>query len=957
MASSSSANFDSFHFISWKGKPNQALEFDIKVAVMIEKFSKTDNPILSDQVSVYNANIENIHVADKIFQEENGLSAYDPFNNGGIGNKADNPKEMYVGPPRPNLQIIDYQQEGNKLFRSQQFEEALKFYNSALEQKQEVAKLLGNISACLQKQDEFMGSLLYAYSSVRIDEFYNKGWFRISEALKHLGRNDELQSTYKHAKKEVRDSWNISKFPRIKNNNIEPMYSIYSCKLRNFVQTKNVDLEGSFGDLKAKGNDFFRRKDYSSALNYYLSALDFEKNQVSVLLKNRAACQLKLKEYLDAAIDASVSILLNEKDNNKAVLHKASALREMGLFQLAIQSIQSENDALQSSPLLQQLLAQLEQVDKQNISKVKNSYKSEKTHKDALKELKETYVIWCEQIKKLHQLRNLASKHKRALFDKIMYDTRVPNFYDEYFEGGFLPLYCDQDLSKKWLLQSYHSSITITKKLEAQRFLYEFCGETETCAQDIIICSNTKDTELQKFNITRHLAKALEQKIPEKIYWWRQPSIEERNLLEKTGAYSTEMLQSFSNVWFEPIVFPHGAVHVAVGYVDLGILLTAHLYDEQSNQPMQFIGYEQSVYCTAKTLVITQMLKQKVDPKIILQVWYSSGWSVKTLQQFRQTVTELIKDYKLVKQVADLMRHWLAVPRLSLLETQQLWIQQHPDCKSLAANALKKHDRMELISYALTGRLLECEFGSVVMFANPPSFFHRTTHDETVTWLLKEELVQENYDKYGSIIGTFVGPTLDRIRALSEKIHTNVISVELRLQSVTPNDKNVQNQIKDLCPQSISWSNLVDQYGIKDFHKMASACSGGNTAHFVHSMNWLHDVKGSLKLDNSFHKQYEFFNDICEGYSIGSHELEKFGKIFLLHPVDYPWTICDGFLLYGLSNIWEKRFYSEGGVGPQVAGQSTCFPFSIFQSAQGILHMFYSYSDNAHYHYKQIDAI
>jgi hypothetical protein len=51
-----------------------------------------------------------------------------------------------------------------------------------------------------------------------------------------------------------------------------------------------------------------------------------------------------------------------------------------------------------------------------------------------------------------------------------------------------------------------------------------------------------------------------------------------------------------------------------------------------------------------------------------------------------------------------------------------------------------------------------------------------------------------------------------------------------------------------VAPDSMSWSNVVDYMTPAYFHRLATACSCESTAHYMHSMNWVLDVKGASNM-------------------------------------------------------------------------------------------------------------
>ena len=92
------------------------------------------------------------------------------------------------------------------------------------------------------------------------------------------------------------------------------------------------------------------------------------------------------------------------------------------------------------------------------------------------------------------------------------------------------------------------------------------------------------------------------------------------NLFEQV--YDPFSLSPFSNALNREEVFMAGTTHIAVGFVDLGSLLTCILLDEDPDigtGPLRWIGIDSQPYCVAKTLVIAQMLRSDPDVEDVIQ--------------------------------------------------------------------------------------------------------------------------------------------------------------------------------------------------------------------------------------------------------------------------------------------------------------------------------------------------
>lgn len=88
---------------------------------------------------------------------------------------------------------------------------------------------------------------------------------------------------------------------------------------------------------KERGNDCFERGDFETALLHYGEALKLHSTDApatAVFLSNRSLCHLKLQNYADAIIDASVAIQL--RPSIKPLARRATAFAELRQWSLAV---------------------------------------------------------------------------------------------------------------------------------------------------------------------------------------------------------------------------------------------------------------------------------------------------------------------------------------------------------------------------------------------------------------------------------------------------------------------------------------------------------------------------------------------------------------------------------------------------------------------------------------------
>ncbi|EFJ53047.1 hypothetical protein VOLCADRAFT_85918 [Volvox carteri f. nagariensis] len=154
---------------------------------------------------------------------------------------------------------------------------------------------------------------------------------------------------------------------------------------------------------------------------------------------------------------------------------------------------------------------------------------------------------------------------------------------------------------------------------------------------------------------------------------------------------------------------------------------------------LRWIGLEASPHSVAKTLVVERMMRRggPAATDWVLQVWYSSVWSMGALKAFREALTEILTEEcvrtELPPEVLSYLHHW-QLRDVSLAESRRRWLEDWRQTFCAVGQFREKADRLALVEYMLTGQLPglvsggnEDEaggelVGSVVMFAKPREF-------------------------------------------------------------------------------------------------------------------------------------------------------------------------------------------------------------------------------------------
>lgn len=238
---------------------------------------------------------------------------------------------------------------------------------------------------------------------------------------------------------------------------------------------------------------------------------------------------------------------------------------------------------------------------------------------------------------------------------------------------------------------------------------------------------------------------------------------------------------------------------------------------------------------------------RETSPNSIFQVWYSSGWSLKTESEFLTACESFIEsDEETDKDIRSIVKAWFRSPKIPLSESRRKWFQGLRSIEHDCYNLFEEKDRVELARYYMTGELLEpAEVGSRTMFASQTAPFNEYMRWEDECFLHSQELSQIK-DNGKSFLSSVVDDVLNKITQSQKHINeSRLLYVYIRRKEVTPINIDCLNEIKSLKPWVVVWSNLCDYFEKKEFVYMANYISNSETMHSGHSMNWIQSVFGT----------------------------------------------------------------------------------------------------------------
>ena len=421
-------------------------------------------------------------------------------------------------------------------------------------------------------------------------------------------------------------------------------------------------------------------------------------------------------------------------------------------------------------------------------------------------------------------------------------------------------------------------------------------GVDQAWAKDYLRVAHENDSGLpQNFEMVfsdptyeppmEYIVKRLGNKDPPKLKWYLAANHQQAGAIYKQGCvgapwYSPFHRHSFSNQTYRPEQLHRGTTHVAVGFVDLGILLTMSLLDppttapvpvpmddknlDMVHPPLHFVGVELSPYSVAKAHVIWELLKGSPSSSEhpvehcshILQVWFSTTWASGTESKVKDCLERLCGPKSthpdLDPQVCEILEYWRDADMMPLEAVRGSYREYVTESKSSIGNLLRQKDRVALARYETSGDFCHLPgqppwCGNKIMF-HCPDGTPPLEKNETIfsAFSMADIVALLKASPSLSIVQAAEQIALDKMAHLVALVQSNQVTMELICAPV----ECVVDEIAAKQPWTMSWSNLVDYFEYKDFHSLAKHCSRhGNTLHFGYSMNWTTIVYGTSLLD------------------------------------------------------------------------------------------------------------
>jgi len=243
-------------------------------------------------------------------------------------------------------EALKAKEEGNNFYKQKKFEDALKCYTKAAELDPYDMTFLSNRAAVYFEQKDFDKCIQECEKAIEVGrdnradfKIISKAYSRMANAYFKKEDYDNARNFYQKALTEHRTPETLTKLSEVE--------KILKERERRAYVNPEIALEE-----KNKGNEFFQKGDYPTALKHYNEAIKRNPEDAK-LYSNRAACYQKLAEFQLALKDCEDCIRLDPsfiKGHTRkgyALLAMKEYSRASTAFQKAIEIDANNHEALE----------------------------------------------------------------------------------------------------------------------------------------------------------------------------------------------------------------------------------------------------------------------------------------------------------------------------------------------------------------------------------------------------------------------------------------------------------------------------------------------------------------------------------------------------------------------------------------------------------------------------------
>ncbi|KAK8876176.1 Hsp90 cochaperone [Tritrichomonas musculus] len=245
----------------------------------------------------------------------------------------------------------DWKNKGNEAFKAGKLDEALKYYNKAIELDEFNVTYYNNKATVFNKQGKFEDAIKLCQDAIQkgkcnyaSPEAIARSYQKIASAQSSLGHLDLAIEALKASLAEKDDQQVQKELKKLEND----------LKKKKEAEFKSPELAEKD---KIEGNRFFSKGEYSKAIECYSEAIKRQPKN-AIYYANRAAAYTKLDEVMLAIVDCQTAIELDPK-YVKAYTRKASCHFKMkdfdnarSLYNQALKLDPKNSDAIEGLRLI-----------------------------------------------------------------------------------------------------------------------------------------------------------------------------------------------------------------------------------------------------------------------------------------------------------------------------------------------------------------------------------------------------------------------------------------------------------------------------------------------------------------------------------------------------------------------------------------------------------------------------
>lgn len=229
---------------------------------------------------------------------------------------------------------------GNDAYKKKNFDLALKHYQSAIEHDSNDITFYNNVAAVYFEQKEFEKCVAECEKAIEIGRENRADFKLIAKSFARIGNAQRKLENWKAAKTAFEKSMSEHRTPEIKTILSQLEKKIKDDEIRAYIDPVKAEEE------KEKGNEYFKKGDFSSAVKHYSEAIRRNPDDPK-LYSNRAACYTKLAAFDLGLKDCEMCTTLDDKFI-KGWVRKGKIL-QLGMQQQS-KAVQAYQKALEIDP-------------------------------------------------------------------------------------------------------------------------------------------------------------------------------------------------------------------------------------------------------------------------------------------------------------------------------------------------------------------------------------------------------------------------------------------------------------------------------------------------------------------------------------------------------------------------------------------------------------------------------